>query len=83
MAAIHYRYVFFEAVPIASFSSLQLWKLFDRCAACLCCLRFGFVYKVATLEVSMEHVSEEVRTKILKAERKITKSKKSVLDAMG
>jgi len=31
----------------------------------------------------MEHVSEEVRTKILKAERKITKSKKSVLDAMG
>ena len=74
---------FFEAVPIASFSSLQLWKLFDRCAACLCCLRFGFVYKVATLEVSMEHVSEEVRTKILKAERKLTKSKKSILDAMG
>lgn len=44
-------------------------------------LRFGWVYKVSTLEVSLEHVSEEVRTKILKAERKI--GKKGVLNAIG
>lgn len=38
-------------------------------------LRFGTVYKVPTLSISYEQVSEEVRTRILKAERKVTKKR--------
>ena len=38
-------------------------------------LRFGEVFKVPTLEVSFQQVSEEVRTKVLKAERKVGKKR--------
>jgi len=38
-------------------------------------LRFGEVFKVPTLEVSFQQVSEEVRSKVLQAERKVGKKR--------